>query len=778
MIARPAPAIYLVFFVSGVAALAYQVVWQRLLVIFSGSDVHSATVIVGAFMAGLGCGSLAGGYVADRVSPRLSFLFFAAAELAIGAFGIFSTDLYYGVLYRRLGYLALGREATATILFVSLLWPTFFMGMSLPLLARALTTRIEQAANVTGALYGWNTLGAAAGAFWTTWWLLPRHGLEGSVRTAAMLNFLAAATVVLLPLTRQIRDDRRDRGANERTEVTLSSRPGMSAPTIGFTFVTWMLISGLAGYVALSLEIVWFRLLGVMLKATALTFGTLLSVYLAGLGLGAAAGTRLVRRSRRPAHTFLALQASVGVYTAISLAILLALADARLAPWLPTYFERYDPLDVPAEMLALRGFIRGSVGMPREFLLLYFGLPALLVGPPTMLMGASFPLLQKAVQTEVRRVGSRVGALFVANIAGSVLGSIMTGWLCLTLFGTDGTLKLLVGASFVFALLGFTVSSRTVRPILRYCGYGAIVVTGASLVASMPNARTLWSRLHGARPASILFGEDGSGTSVLKATPGPQNRVTVFVNGLGQSWIPYGGIHTTLGALPAFIHANPRQAAVIGLGSGDTLFGVAGRQELERITCVEIIQPQLGTLRQLSLQRAYPGLLTILHDPRIEHINGDGRIHVMRGERKYDLIEADALRPTSAYAGLLYSDAFFELLRDRLNPGGLAVSWSPTERVHNTFLKVFPHVLSYGQIVLGSNEPIAFDAQAVRGRLSDPTVVGYYAQSGIDIRALLAPFLDQTPRVFGPAYDRSRLQDINTDLFPRDEFNLSVGGGQ
>ena len=140
----------------------------------------------------------------------------------------------------------------------------------------------------------------------------------------------------------------------------------------------------------------------------------------------------------------------------------------------------------------------------------------------------------------------------------------------------------------------------------------------------------------------------------------------------------------------------------------------------------------------------------------------------------YDVIEADALRPTSAYSGNLYSDAYFALLRDRLRPGGLAVSWSPTARVHNTFVKVFPHVLSYGDIVLGSNQPIVFDADTVRARVAQPGVQSYYRESGIDIDGLLAPYLERTPRVFGPDHDRSTIVDINTDLYPKDEFSIPL----
>ena len=185
-----------VFFTSGFAALLYQVVWQRMLAMFSGADVYSATLIVAAFMGGLGVGHLAGGHVADRVSGRASLFLFGAAEAAIAVFGACSTALYYGFLYQRLGHLSIPREGIAVILFGSLLWPAFFMGASLPLLARAVADRVERAASAVGALYGFNTLGAALGALVATWFLLPRLGLEGSLRGGTAV----AASPGLVPI--------------------------------------------------------------------------------------------------------------------------------------------------------------------------------------------------------------------------------------------------------------------------------------------------------------------------------------------------------------------------------------------------------------------------------------------------------------------------------------------------------------------------------------------------------------------------------------------------
>ena len=315
------PFTLLVFFISGFAALLYQVAWQRMLVVFSGADVYSATIVVSAYMAGLGLGSFVGGQVADRVRARTSLALFALAELSIAIFGAFSTTLYYDVLYQRLGDVALPAPAIAALLIVSLLWPTFFMGASLPLLSRAVTHTLDRAARAVGTLYGVNTLGAAAGALLSTWVLLPTFGLDGSVRVGAMLN--AACALALIPIALRFRPETLSPTSPGARASALTSAPAADdrAASSGSMLWRWSLIYACSGFLALSLEIVWFRLLGVMTKSNAFTFGSLLAIYLAGVGLGSVVGSRFAARLRRPATVFLGIQAAVGLSCSVVLLI-------------------------------------------------------------------------------------------------------------------------------------------------------------------------------------------------------------------------------------------------------------------------------------------------------------------------------------------------------------------------------------------------------------------------------------------------------------------------
>jgi spermidine synthase len=768
--------VFLLFFLSGFAALLYQVIWQRMLAIFSGIDVYSVTIIVAAFMAGLGTGSLAGGYVADRVSDRRRLLLFALSELAVASFALVSKWVFYDLLYLRLHDVAESPGRLAVVLFIALLWPTFFMGMSLPLLSRSLTRNIRAAAGTVGALYGLNTLGAAVGAFSTAWFVSRAVGFETSIQIGAAMNLVCAVGVlILIP---SLIEKTGETVAPFGEPTSAPSGTTRAAPQL-FSFSTWMVIYALSGFIALSLEIVWFRVLGVLTKPSAFTFANLLALFLVGLAAGTLIGVRKAPHSARPGSVFLLLQAGVPIYAGVSLAILVfGLGAFRVPEGLWTYLGGKEPLDVLGALSAISVMWSGTgqagpegSALIARFVGLYLIVPSVLIVPATLMMGVSFPFLQKAVQTDRWVLGSRVGYLQTANIVGSMLGAMLTGWVLLGFLGTPGTLRVLILLGLIFLVLWCrTELARWSRP-RRRVAYALVASVSVACFSFVPRAQVLWAGLHGSDLEGIIFEEDASGLSVLKSSPeGFDRGALVFVNGIGESWIPFGGLHTLLGAIPILLHPDPVDVAVIGLGSGDTLFALGARGETERIVCYELLGAQRRTLEVLQLEAPYGGLTSILGDPRIRYQVADGRAAIMRSDSRYDLIEADALRPNSAYAGNLYSYEYFELLRRRLEPGGFAVTWSPTLRVTRTFTKVFSHVLYLGPILIGSNEPIAYDFPTLLERARNPLVQAYYERAGVDIVSLISGLQGLEVRVADPQLDRSMLTDINSDLFPKDEF--------
>ncbi len=766
------PFVLLLFFLSGFAALLYQTIWQRLLGFFSGVDVYSVTIAVAAFMAGLGCGNLAGGYLADRLSFKRRLLVFASAEAVIALFALGSKWLYYDLLYLKWG--SLGHSSFLPLIhFVSLLCPTFCMGVTLPILSKTFTSRIEVAPTVVGYFYAVNTLGAAAGALMTPWLLFRHFSFPEILRIGACLNGACAIGGALVWWL--LRD--------HPSSVVSDSNKESDTPAIQPDESTslsprlWIGIYGLSGFIALSLEIVWFRLFGVLQKSTSFTFPTLLFVYLAGLGLGVMIGIALARRVRNPAIAFLALQSGVTIYAAIAFAFFIGQVDhAGFLQGIWEYLGSYDPLSAADLSKTIRAWISGSELNPAVsqdaslVFVLYFVLPGALIAPATCMMGMSFPILQRVVQRDPAFLGRRVGWLQTINIVGSMLGALLVGWYLLQWLGSAGTFKLLTILGGIFACLVPLQWAKT-----RSIRFGGIVVAGVivtGIVGFLPTSQTLWARLHGTNPESIIAIEGASGLAVAKGEPArfEQDGILIFNNGLGQSWLPYGSVHTRIGLLATLIHPAPEEVAVIGLGSGDTVYAIGGSPSIRQVTCIEIVEPAYLCLKELATRIQYPALTALFQDPRIKWLFADGRAHILQSPTKFDIIEADALRPNSAYSGNLYSREYFQTLKSHLKPGGLAVTWAPTNRVLSSFLDIFPYVIEIDGILIGSDQQTVVDRETIERKLADPFVANYYQRIGASMTPLLRHLRQGAFREYSPDLERLARSDLNSDLFPRDEF--------
>ena len=624
--------------------------------------------------------------------------------------------------------------------FLAFLVPTTLMGMSLPFLVRATVRDTASASRVIAALYGVNVLGAACGALLAPWLLVRYLGMDGAVLLGALANLLAAAAALLT--ARRGLVDARGGGA-----------PPLDAPrpTAPVSFRLCLLLYGLSGFLALSLEILWFRVVDVGVKSTAYTFGTVLALYLLGLGAGSLAGGFRAPRLRQPLATFLDYQLMLLAFAGGAFALL-----AWLPPGTPVYAGFF-------EYWRQEGFFHLGADWDAAMLLrLYALLPLALFGVPTLLMGFSFAALQRAVQDDPEASGRKVGLLQAANILGCTAGSLLTGLLLLEQLGTAGSLRLLTaGGGLVFLLL----RARQPGTARGLWGRGAALLL---VLAALPSNDALWRRLHGIGVPQLkaFIGEDASAVSAMFQGQGERWRVTV--NGLPHSWLPFEGIHTLLGALPAVIHRAPEEIAVIGLGSGETAWAVACRSETKRVRVFEIAASQPRLLLQVSVDAPFQSLVELLSDRRVRAEAADGRQALARSDERYDVIEVDALYLTSAGSGNLYSVEFFELCARRLKPGGLVCSQKPSRRVGLTFSEAFPHVLDFGNMVIGSNEEIPIDLPAWEARLREPGVRRFDAETLAAIRARLAAVergvRNPTARV-----------GFNRDLFPRDEFGTPAG---
>lgn len=768
----------LLFLFSGISALLYQVSWQRILGIFSGMHIYSITMIVTAFMAGLGFGNFFGGRWADRLPPATATRAFAGCELFIGLFALASPWLYYDVAYLRLGFLVRTPIVLPTVHLALLIVPTFLMGASLPLLCRGLVRSTAQAARSIGILYGLNTLGAALGAWGAVWYLIGAFGFVGTIRVGVAFNFAAALGAWFL--ARAMTDEQVSVDALSAPAPASGPPPTRPLPgEPGLSLKIWALIYGVSGFIALSLELLWFRVLDVTIKSSPYTFGHLLGGFLLFLAVGSLFGAWAVRRSGQSERIFFWGQWGITVSAGIALLVLCRLP---LGIWpmgeLMQSWHAGGGLHLP-EML--RALANPSLTESKTVLSLawktYGLVPLFLFGVPTFLMGATFAFIQKSVQTDLDGIGWRVGLIQTANIVGSIGGSFLTGTLFLQWFGTAATFRLLILLGVGFGILGALRSTRTVTT--RWLAGAAVLTVSLGLAWAVPSQTAFWARFHGSHPNAVVVAEDASSVVAIQLL---QHRQAVLrVNGTGHSRLPYGGVHTLLGVVPVLLHSQPTDILLIGLGAGNTAWAAASAPEMERMDLYEIAEPEYIAVQQYRDRWFdFPALDQLLNNPRVHFRFSDGRLALRSEPRLYDVIEADALEPSMAYSGNLYSEEFFASAARRLKPGGMLVSYTPTERTRRTMLRVFPYVLYFHgpglpSFMVGSLEPVNFDEARIRERLQSPPFQAYFEASGMAaaVSGDLGHFLNavQVEALSGDVR-RSRAEgEINTDLYPRDEYD-------
>lgn len=756
------------YFLSGIPALIYQTVWQRILVLHSGVGTISVAIIVSAYMLGIGLGSLLGAGISRRLSPGRTIQCFAIVELLIGGIALISPWFLYDFLYLQHGQLYQELFLAAFLHTVVLLLPTTLMGLTLPLMTRTLVVDAHRASTRIARLYGANTLGAAFGAVVAPWLLMPVIGARGAILAGAMINLLIAVTVFWLrsrdeavrTLPRRVTaasdapDPADDSTAHqpvttaEHNQLPNSNSTDASRTASGLAevpFRIWSVLYFLSGLIAIGLEIVWFRVLDIAVKSTSFTFGTILGMYLFWMAIGSLAGARRAERVRHPLQSFLQVQCVILILSALTFFLVVRLpADFPGLAWFTSYWAAEEPF-------------RPSMQEFATSLKLYVLQPVVLMSLPTVLMGYSFCLLQKGVQRDAASSGYRVGLLQAANILGCTLGSLLTGVVLLDVIGSMTTIRVMLACGLIFAATGYCLTKSGRR-------FGILAVGLVLMIIGVPGNDQLWLRLHG-QPVGgeSLVAEDVTGVCMLSPRAGSENW-WLWAAGKTQSLLPFGGFHAKLGVLPVTLHKNPESVAIIGLGSGDTAWAAGCRPETKTLKVFEICTPEVDLLTTSFARSKWPQLDSFLNDPRLTIDGVDARFALMTEETLYDVIEADAIRHHGAFAGYLYSVEFFRLCGKRLKPGGLMCSWSPTPLVHTTFRLAFPHVLEMenGLLLIGSNDPIEPDLRVWETRLRESA--GYLTEP------ILQDCLNSLPgaRESSPVAPDSF---TNTDLFPFDEFN-------
>lgn len=732
--ASSAARLALLLFLSGAAALVYQVLWIKQLSLVVGVDVHAVTIGVSAFFGGLALGSQLIGRRADR-SPR-PLLLYALLEGAtlvlapLATFGLAHAASPFAAFEARAGVLAW----VLPFLLVGL--PAIPMGGTLPVLTRALGAAANTAARAGGRLYAANTAGAVLGTLVAPFVLIPALGVQMSACSAALLNAAACVLAVLLA--------HRSAPLAPATRAAATATADANARSAAARLA--IALYALAGGIALGYEVVWSQTIVQFISTRAFAFAIVLAAYLLGLALGSACATRNAARTADPWSRFAIL---------IVLAALVSLAEiAAIGAWLPHWQAQ------------LAQAVMNHTGSLLAAMCARFALAALVVVfVPTLLLGAAFPFAVR-ISTRNARVGHSVGALVALNTAGGIAGAMLTGFVLVPSLGLVRTLAVLAVAAAALGVVA-VINGPGVRNAGRWT-VGALVlgIVAAALLTPADRLAVLLAQTRGGTLASYEESA-GSTVAVLEQTAGEHRFKRLYIQGVSNS----GDAMTSLrymrlqALLPLLIdRETPRSALVIGLGTGITGGALLAYPGLQTRVIAELLPAAVRAAPQ------FEGNYDVTRDPRVQIHLRDGRRELLASTTRYDLITLEPPPPSAAGVVNLYSTDFYRLAAARLQPGGLVAQWLPlatqnesdTRALIRSFVQVFPHATLWTTelhetLLIGSMQPIELDVPRIRARFSHPSVSESLSAVGIaSPAALLATYVT----------DRAGLEYYAADALP------------
>ena len=747
---RPRGLFLLLFALSGMSGLIYQVIWARQLTLVFGATSPAITTVLVSFMLGLGVGSHAAGRLTWRLGHPLRA--YALIELGIAVYAVafpFLLELLtlaHVPVFRLLIETPVALGAVRVFLAAAIMLPpTVLMGASLPVLTRALVRDGSSVGREVGMLYGLNTLGGAAGVYLGTFFLLPSVGLTSGLLSAAALNGVVGGLA-------WVGARRWQPSPAAPRETALLASPRRWAVLVAF---------GCSGLAALGYEVVWTRLLVLLFGSSVYAFAVMLAGFLLGLGLGGVVGGWLTARAGSPAFQAAALQVIIGVSVLAG------------APW----FDR-----LPSLFLEAFRITGGSWWALTTFeFLIALGLMIV----PTTAMGAAFPVVTRLLGTRHGAERS-VGDAYAVNTMGAILGAAATGFALIPWFGLRGSLVALASANTVAACLLLADATpsgawrRWALPVPAVALAVAVSALPAWSVKALSSGVYVYADRYAAggferllEPQRVLFYREGA-TATVAVMEGRYRFLRV--NGktdAGDS--PDNLTQRLLAHVPLLLHPEPRSVLVVGLGTGITL-GTALMHPIDRADSIEISPEVVEASRFFAEANG-----RALEDRRARLWLLDARTWLMATTAQYDVIISEPSNPWQTGNATLFTLDHYRLTRARLAPGGVFCQWLPFYRMDEadfkaairTFQAVFPDTtvwFSGGDVLLvGGTGPLAVDPTTFLARTAKATIAKSLREIGIaDGATLLGFFMLDSERTRDYA---GRRGPLHTDNYPLLEFS-------
>lgn len=656
---------------SGFACLIYQILWMRQAGLMLGNTSHAAALTLAVFFGGLSLGGIFWGGRCRRHSPPLRT--YAWLELGIAISGI--ALLIAPVILPRVFPLLQGEVALMifkAIWTLLMVFPAaFFMGGTLPALGQAVIRTRDSFGTTTARMYAVNTLGAACGAFAAAFVLIWFLGLRMTCLTAMAVSIAAAA--IAFSLSRHARFQNAAENLRENDSAKdprkAAQKPTMPRPVI-------VALAFVSGFNLLALEVVWTRMLAQVHENSVYSFATVLIIVLVCLSLGAWIASRLARSGMSAPKVLIWLLVFGGAALAISPLISLSLTRG---------------LQMLDTNLSFTGYV-----------IQLFATSFAAIAPACLPLGAVFPFLMKGEETFATHAGKSIGALSAINTLGAILGSLAAGFLLLDWLGIWQSIQL-ISAIYLIAAAVTPASGNpgTFTARIASCAMLLFLFTALDPSKLLDTAKTLSS----GEPETLVEKWEGSDCTV-SVVRNPRDSLSIKINSnysLGSTEAYGAQIFQT--RIPLFAFPATESVFFLGMGTGITAGEALNRDDFKNIT--KVVASELTPNVVAASKKYFTGMVDgtdltnrLYHDPRAQIIIGDGRNHLLVSREKYSMINADLFLPYRRGTGNLYSREHFQIVRERLKPGGVFVQWLPlyqmSERefgtIAHTMLSVFPQV--------------------------------------------------------------------------------------
>jgi len=683
----------LLYFVSGFCGLVYEIVWSRMLVLVMGNTTYATSTILAAFMAGLSLGSFFWGKKIDSLKASPLFIF-GCLEIMVGVSALL---IYFAIqsvvpLEILIIKLASGSQTGGVLVrfvfsFVLLCIPTFFMGGTFAVIGKHLIGNRQTAGSRSALLYGVNTAGALMGAFLTGFFLIAYWGHFIVLLSACLLNLIIGCCAATI-----------DRLGQKPEQVPATNRkkakPKKSrfSPIPKSTLRLILLATFTAGFATMAYQVLWTRLLILVIDNSVYSFTSIVMLFLGGIALGSLLAIPLFRVEKHLITLFALLQIVFAV-------------SAYLVPFF------VHPGQVP--------------GDTRYDAFLLDRLPFFAL-VPALISGILLPLAIQIYKKKSAGTGARLGGIYALNTLGCVLGAFAVSFWLIPKMGFRNTMLFLPG---ICLLVGCLVAVGSMKR-----QFSILVVASAIIFAVLG---TIWmpadyfkNKYAQLEPGSrlIYYQESTSVTATIFDRP-DGNRV-LYLNGIPEVDTSQLSIMTfrLMGALPNLLHPDPKSALMITFGAGVTSGATA--QFLDKVDSVDLAAqaPQISTYFKPVNQAIHSNL-------KLSLFSDDARHFLLHTDKTYDIIVSDATHPRVYDSWVLFTQEFYKLVKSKLGQDGIFCQWVPFHGLHpdrymaiiHTFSKVFPNVSiwrvsSAYSLMIATPSALKIDFNAMVARLVDKPI--------------------------------------------------------